>query len=67
MKLWITWRTRSWVVRAILMAGAFIAWADQNMIWVRRYRTTESTLLIERSFRPSSDAGFSTRPSFAAS
>ena len=57
LKLWITSRTRSSEVKAILaMAGTSIPWADHSTIWALRHRTTEPDprRTIERSLLPSS-------------
>ena len=56
LKLWMTSRTRSSEVKAILaMAGTSMAWADHRMIWALRHRTTDPDPLrtIPRSLLPS--------------
>lgn len=46
LKLWITSRTRSSDVKAILaIAGTSIRWADHNMIWARRHRTNDPAMV----------------------
>ena len=57
LKLWITARTRSSDVNAILaIAGTSILCADHNTICARRHRTTdpEPRRMIDSNLRPSS-------------